>query len=97
MPALATIPSKTSITIDGETKNQIYTISFHKSSASKNNNGKIPTQGGKLCPRKSKKVKEDSHKNRIPTLTTNIKGSNNYFSLTSLNIYQWNQFLNKKT
>jgi exonuclease III len=30
--------------------------------------------------------KEDSHKNRIPTLTTKIKGSNNYFSLKSLNI-----------
>ena len=30
--------------------------------------------------------KEDSHKNRMPTLTTKIIGSNNYFSLISLNI-----------
>jgi hypothetical protein len=30
--------------------------------------------------------KEDSHKNRMPTATTKIKGSNNYFSLISLNI-----------
>ena len=30
--------------------------------------------------------KEDSYKNRIPTLTTTKKGSNNYFSLISLNI-----------
>ena len=31
-------------------------------------------------------LKEDSHKNRIPTLTTKIIGSNNYFSLIYLNI-----------
>jgi hypothetical protein len=31
-------------------------------------------------------LKEDSHKNRIPTLTTKITGSNKYFSLISLNI-----------
>jgi hypothetical protein len=34
----------------------------------------------------STNLKEDSHKNRMPTLTTKITGSNNYFSLTSLNI-----------
>jgi exonuclease III len=34
----------------------------------------------------STKLKEDSHKNRIPTLTTNFIGINNYFSLISLNI-----------
>jgi exonuclease III len=34
----------------------------------------------------STNLKEDSHKNRIPTLTTKITGSNNYFSLISLNI-----------
>ena len=28
--------------------------------------------------------KEDSHKNRMPTLTTKIIGSNNYFSLIYL-------------
>jgi hypothetical protein len=31
-------------------------ISFHKFSPSKDNKGKIPTQGQKLYPRKSKKV-----------------------------------------
>jgi hypothetical protein len=30
--------------------------------------------------------KEDSHKNKMPILTTKIIGSNNYFSLISLNI-----------
>jgi hypothetical protein len=30
--------------------------------------------------------KKDSHKNRMPTLTTKITGSNNYFSSISLNI-----------
>jgi hypothetical protein len=30
--------------------------------------------------------KEDSHKNRMPTLKTKIIGSNNYFCLISLNI-----------
>jgi hypothetical protein len=34
----------------------------------------------------STNLKEDSHKNRIPTLTTKITGSNNVFSLISLNI-----------
>jgi exonuclease III len=31
-------------------------------------------------------LKKDHHKNRIQTLTTKITGSNNYFSLLSLNI-----------
>ena len=31
-------------------------------------------------------LKEDNHKNRNPTLTRKITGSNNYFSLVSLNI-----------
>jgi hypothetical protein len=47
-------PSKLSITIDGE--NQIHTISFHKSSPTKDSKGKTPTQRWRLCPRKSKKV-----------------------------------------
>ena len=50
-------PAKLSITKDGETqvfndKNQIHTISFHKSSPSKDNKGKTPTQGGEICPKK---------------------------------------------
>jgi hypothetical protein len=34
----------------------------------------------------STNLKGDSHKNRMPTLTTKVTGSNNYFSLISLNI-----------
>ena len=34
----------------------------------------------------STNLKEDIHKNRIPTLTTKITESNSYFSLISLNI-----------
>ena len=37
-------------------QNQIHTLSFHESSPSKDNKGKTPTQGQKLCPRKGKKV-----------------------------------------
>ena len=35
-------------------------------------------------------LKEDSHKNRIPILTTNITRGSNYFSLMSLNINGFN-------
>jgi hypothetical protein len=54
-------PGKLSITIDGENKifhkkKKIYTISFHKSSPTKDNRWKVPTHGGKLHPRKSKIV-----------------------------------------
>ena len=44
----------------------------------------------------STNIKEDSCKNRIPTLTTKITGSNNYFSLIPLNIRGLN-YSNKKT
>jgi hypothetical protein len=60
MQAQATIPNKTlSITINGEMKvlhdkNQIYIISFQKSSPSKDNKWKTTTQGGKLQHRNSK-------------------------------------------
>jgi hypothetical protein len=53
-------PSKLSITIGGETKvfhdKTKFTVSFHESSPSKDNKGKTPTQGQKLCPRESRKV-----------------------------------------
>jgi hypothetical protein len=50
-----------SITIDGETKifhdrTKFTQLSFHKSSPTKDKRWKTPTQGGKLHPRKSKKV-----------------------------------------
>ena len=38
----------------------------------------------------STNLKEDSHMNRIPTLTTKITENNNYFSLISLNINGFN-------
>jgi hypothetical protein len=44
-----------------------YTISFHKSSLSKDNKGKPPTQGGKLCSRKSKKVISQQTGKKIAT------------------------------
>jgi hypothetical protein len=34
----------------------MYRISYHKSSPSKDNKGKTPTEGGKLCSRKRKKI-----------------------------------------
>ena len=42
-------------------------------------------------------LEEDSHKNRIPTLTTKITGSNNYFSLISLNINELNSPIKRHT
>jgi hypothetical protein len=56
----------------------------------KDNNRKKLIQGQKPGPRKkqesnpSTKLKEDSHKNRTPTLTRKIIGSSNYFSLISM-------------
>jgi len=64
----------------------IYTIYFHKFSLTKDNKRKIPTQGGKLHPRKSKKhhllstnQKEVSHTNIIASITTKIKGNHDHF------------------
>jgi hypothetical protein len=53
--------AKLSITIHRETnvfhdKTKYCVISFYKSSPSKDNKGKTPTQGGELCSRKGKKV-----------------------------------------
>jgi hypothetical protein len=44
----------------------------------------------------STNLKEDSHMNKIPTLTIKITGNNNNFSLISLNINILNS-PNKKT
>jgi prolyl oligopeptidase PreP (S9A serine peptidase family) len=71
-------------------QNQIYIISFLKSIPAKDNRWKTPKQVGKLYPRKSKKVifqqtkTEDNHTNiKIALKKT---GSNNHYSLISLNI-----------
>jgi hypothetical protein len=53
-------------------------------------NGKLQHKEGNDTLEKesnpSTNLKVDIHKNRIPTLTTKITGSKNYFSLISLNI-----------
>jgi hypothetical protein len=83
-------------------QNQIHTLSFHESSPSKDNKRKQQQQHKKKTNKNNKRtenmpqtnqennpstnLKEDSHNNRMPTLTTKIIGSNNYFSLISLNI-----------
>ena len=61
MPAQATIPSKTFNYHRWRNqgilwKKQIYTVSLHKFSPSKDKRWKATTQGGKLHPRKSKKI-----------------------------------------
>jgi hypothetical protein len=70
---------------------QIYTVSFHKYSHTKDNKWKTPTQVGKLHRRKkqessllSTNPKEDSHTNIIPLLTIKITGSNNNLYLISM-------------
>jgi hypothetical protein len=52
-------------------QNQIHKLFFHKSSPSKDNHRKKQIQGRKkekINP--STNLKEDNHKNRMPTLTT---------------------------
>jgi hypothetical protein len=89
-------PAKLSITLDGETKvfhdRTKFTHYLSTNPALQRIITEKKIQGQKPHLTKSKKVipqknlKEDSHKNRMPTLTTKILGSNNYFSLISLNI-----------
>jgi hypothetical protein len=90
-------PAKLSIILDGETKVfQDKTKSPHYLSMNpalqriitekKNNTRTETTSQKKQKSNPSTNQKEESHKNRMPTLTIKIKGSNNYFSLISLNI-----------
>jgi hypothetical protein len=58
-------PAKLSITIDGEN----YTVSLHKSSPTKNSRWKTPPQGGKLHPRKRKKLIFEQTQKKIATQT----------------------------
>ena len=99
-------PARFSITIDGENKVFHDKTKFIKY-LSKNPApqriimGKHQHKDGNYNLEKARKqsstnLKEDSHKNRIPTLITKITGSNNYFSLISLNINGLNS-PNKKT
>jgi hypothetical protein len=47
----------------------IYILFFHKASSTKDNRWKTPTQGGKLHPRKSKKVIFQKTQKKIATQT----------------------------
>jgi hypothetical protein len=88
-------PAKLSITIDGETKvfhdktkftHYLSTnLALQRIITEKNQykDGKHVLKKQKGNP--STNLKEDSHNNRMPILTTKIIGSNNYFSLISLN------------
>ena len=84
-------PEKLSITIDGENKifhdkTKFTQYTFHKSSPTKDNRWKIPTQGVKRHPRRSKKVTfQQTHTNIIPLQTRKLTGINNHFSIISLN------------
>jgi hypothetical protein len=96
MPAQATIPSQTFNYYRWRNQsiprpNHIHTLSFHESCPLKDNNRKKNTRTETTPYKKqesnpSTNQKEDIHKNRMQTLTTKIIGSNNYFSLISLNI-----------
>jgi hypothetical protein len=63
--------------------------------------GELQHKEGKYTLKKARKKnlsinpKEDSHTNIIPALTTKISGSNNHFSLTSLNINGFNSPIKK--
>jgi hypothetical protein len=91
-------PAKLSITIDGETKVFHNKTKFTHYLSTNPALQRIITEENqykrwKPCPRKkeeegnpSTNLKDDSHKKRMPTLTTKIIGSNNYYSFISLNI-----------
>jgi hypothetical protein len=90
-------PAKLLITVDGETK-VFHDKSKFTQYLSTNPvlqriiKGKHQHKDGNYTLEKkqesnpSTNLKEGSRKNRIPTLTTKVTGSNNYFSLISLNI-----------
>ena len=84
-------PAKLSITIDGETKvfhdKTKFTQYLSMNPALQRIiKGKLQHKEGNYALEKARNLKNDICKNRIPTLTTKITGSNNYFSLISLNI-----------
>jgi hypothetical protein len=70
-----------------------YTLSLHKCRCTKDNRWKTPTQGGKLHPRKNKKIiffqqtqkKTEQYKHNS-TSYKDITGSSNHYSSISLNI-----------
>jgi hypothetical protein len=84
-------PAKLSMTIDGQTKvfddktkfryylsmNSVLQRIITEKNQYKDRNHVLEKQEGNP----STNLKEDSHKNKTPTLTTKITGSNNYFSL----------------
>jgi hypothetical protein len=98
-------PAKYSITIDGETKvfhdKTKFTQYLSTNPALQRiikgrhqyKNGNYTLEKKESNP--STNLKEDSCKNRIPTLTMKITGSNNCFSLISLNIKGFNSLIKR--
>jgi hypothetical protein len=96
MPAQLLYPAKLSLTINGETRVFHDKTKFKQYHSTKpavqriikekhqHKDGNYTLQKAETNP--STNLKEDSHKNRISTLTTKMTGSNNNFSLISLNI-----------
>jgi hypothetical protein len=87
-------PAKLTITIDGETKifhdktKFTHYLSMNPALQRKITEKNQYKDGRHALEKKesnpSTNLKKDSHKNRMPTLTAKIIGSNNYFSLISL-------------
>ena len=88
--------AKSSNTIGGETKefhdktkftHYLSTNPAHQRIITEKTNTRMETTSQKKQEgNPSTNLKQDSHKNRMPTLKTKIIGSNNYFCLISLNI-----------
>jgi hypothetical protein len=89
-------PAKLSVTIDGQTKVFHDKTKFTQCLSTNPTlqriiKGKLQHKEGNYAQEKARNnlstnLKENTSKNRIPTLTTKITGSNNYFCLISLNI-----------
>jgi hypothetical protein len=77
-------PAKLSIIIDGETKvfhdkNKFTQYLSTNPALQRIIKGKHQEKDGNYTLEKARNLKKDSRKNRIPTLTTKITGSNNCF------------------
>jgi hypothetical protein len=100
-------PAKLSINIDGETKlfhdKTKFTqyLSTNPPLPSKDNNGKAPIQGQKLCPIKRKKVILQQAKRRQPQeqnpKSNNKNNRKQQLLFLNFSRHQWTQFPNKKT
>jgi hypothetical protein len=99
-------PTKLSITIGGETKvfhnktkfaHYLSTNPALQRIITEKKNTRVETTSKKnQGSNPSTNLKEDSNKNRIPTLTTKITGNNNYICVIPLNISGLNIQIKKK-